>query len=262
MKLKDLVEALAGEIEHAQAEMDAHLGPLAGREVDDPDFLDAFDRYSGLAQRMGEAAELAGFPGLQGVCAHVVENCLLMSVTPPAEREDLVEFLRDWPPLVVHYLRNLEDPSAAVGLLDRMRTAPMEMGEDEAMKVVHMLGAMPLQVAQGAGGHTARPVVATPADVALGVPADADERLMGGVFPEAPEEARHLVQLARNMAEGHGVSADVIAAKRIAHTLKGSGAIVGLRGITALSHHLEGTLEHFEQAGGQVSPAVGDALLD
>lgn len=262
MKLKDLVEALAGEIEHAQREMGEHLRPLAEHEVDDPAFLDAFDRYSGLAQRMGEAADLAGFPGLQGVCAHVAENCLLLSVTPASGRGELLGFLRAWPPLVVHYLRNLDDPSAAAGLLDSMRNAPMPMGEDEALKIVHKLGAMPLQVAQAGGGDDARPVLATPADVALVVPADADERLMEGFFTEAPEQARHLVQLARNMAAGHGDSSDVIAAKRLAHTLKGSGAIIGLRGITALSHHLEDILEHFEHAGGKVSPVVGEALLD
>ena len=61
------------------------------------------------------------------------------------------------------------------------------------------------------------------------------------------------------MAAGHGDSSDVIAAKRLAHTLKGSGAIIGLRGITALSHHLEDILEHFEQAGYTV--AGGNQLV-
>ena len=86
--------------------------------------MEAFDQYSGQAQRMGEAAELAGFPGLQAVCAHVVENCLLLTVTPPQERAALLTFLRGWPPLIVFYLRNLGDPSAAVGLVDHLCTAP------------------------------------------------------------------------------------------------------------------------------------------
>src|SRR6478609_3236691 len=107
MKLTDLIDALAGEVALAQAQLDDSLRELATREADDPEFLDAFDQYSGQAQRMGEAAELAGFPGLQMVCEHVVENCLLLTVTPLGERDALLTFLRGWPRLVVFYLQNL-----------------------------------------------------------------------------------------------------------------------------------------------------------
>ncbi|HEY8050274.1 MAG TPA: ATP-binding protein, partial [Ramlibacter sp.] len=86
--------------------------------------------------------------------------------------------------------------------------------------------------------------------------------LLEGFQHEAPEQARYLVHLARNMASGQGDSSDVIAAKRTAHTLKGSGAIIGLRGIASLAHHLEDILEHFEEAGSQVARPVAEALLD
>ena len=264
MKLKDLIEALAGEIELAQVQLEESLRTLATCDADDALFLDAFDQYSGQAQRMGEAADLAGFPGLQAVCAHVVENCLLLTVTPLEERGAMLEFLRGWPALIVYHLRNLEDPSTAAGLLDHMCSAPVPMGEEESMKVMHMLGAMPLQVANsGMGdGQAQRPVLATPEDVALEMPGDVDERLLEGFHTEAPEQARYLVQLARNMTSGEGDSSDVIAAKRVAHTLKGSGSIIGLRGIASLGHHLEDILEHFEQSGSQVARQAADALLD
>src|SRR5689334_8269192 len=116
MKLKDLIEALAAEVELAEVQLEQNLAVLAVRDADDPAFMDAFDQYSGQAQRMGEAADLAGFPGLQAVCAHVVENCLLLTVTAPEERDSMLTFLRGWPPLITYYLRNLDDPSTAVGL--------------------------------------------------------------------------------------------------------------------------------------------------
>src|SRR3954462_12403505 len=123
MKLKDLIEALAAEIDRAGTDLEECLLTLASLDSDDPELLDAYDQYSGQAQRMGEAADLAGFPGLQAVCAHVVENCLLLTVTPPEEREALLTFLRGWPALIVYYLRNLDDPSTAVGLVDHLLTA-------------------------------------------------------------------------------------------------------------------------------------------
>jgi chemotaxis protein histidine kinase CheA/CheY-like chemotaxis protein len=263
VKLKDLIEALAGEIERARSELEESLTGLATLDADDPAFLDAYEQYSGQAQRMGEAAGLAGFPGLQAVCEHVAQNCLLLTVTPPGEREPLLQFLRGWPPLIVFYLHNLSDPSAAVGLLDHLTTAPDPLPEEESLKIMHMLGAMPLQV-DGASAEDAprRAVMANPEDVALALGDDVDARLMEGFQHEAPEQARYLVQLARNMASGQGDSSDVVAAKRTAHTLKGSASIIGLRGIASLSHHLEDILDHFELEGSRVARPVAEALLD
>ncbi|MEO8654482.1 MAG: response regulator, partial [Ramlibacter sp.] len=99
-------------------------------------------------------------------------------------------------------------------------------------------------------------------DVALVMPQDVDQKLLEGFLQEAPDQARYLVDLARNMVGGQGDSSDLIAAKRVAHTLKGSGAIIGLRGLASLGHHFEDILEHFERQGGQVAKPAADALLD
>ena len=126
---------------------------------------------------------------------------------------------------------------------------------------MHMLGALPQQALPGAA-EPMRPVLATAEDVALVMPADADPKLLEGFFHEAPEQARYLVELARNMVSGQGDSSDLVAARRVAHTLKGSGAIIGLRGLASLGHHFEDILEHFEREGGRVAKPAADALLD
>ncbi|MDH5204213.1 MAG: response regulator [Hylemonella sp.] len=264
MKLKDLIDALADEVELVRSQMDAQLDKLATLDADDPAFMEALDQYSGQAQRMGEAAEMAGFPGLQAVCAHVMQNSLLLASQQPDERPEMIQFLREWPPLIVYHLRNLSDPSTAAGLVDHLIGAPLPMDEEEGLKIMHMLGAMPLQIGLpgGDGGGSKRPVLATAADVALEQPDDVDRKVLEGFLHEAPEQARHLVFLARNMTAGEGDSSDVIAARRIVHTLKGSGAIVGLRGIASLGHHLEDILDHFENEGGHVTKQVADTLLD
>ena len=263
MKLNDLIDALAAEIEMMGAELARCLEPLALLDADAPEFMDALDQYSGLAQRTGEAAHMVGFPGLQAVCEHVMENTLLAATLQPAERAPLLEFLRLWPALVVHYLRNLSDPSSAAGLVDRLREAPSPMSEAEGLKVAHMLGSMPAQANTGfADGEPQRPVLASLEDVALIVPDDVDQTLLEGFFHEAPAQARYLVDLARNLVSGEGDSSDLIAAKRVVHTMKGSGSIIGLRGLTSLSHHLEDILEHFERHGGVVARPAAEVLLD
>jgi chemotaxis protein histidine kinase CheA/ActR/RegA family two-component response regulator len=262
LKLNDLIDALAAEIELAQPDLDLGLEQLAILDVEDPAFLDALDQYTTQAQRMGEAAEMAGFPGLQAVCGHVAENTLLAAMMPASERVPLVAFLRGWPPLIVHYLRNLSDPSTAAGLIDHLIQAPNPLDDEQALKIAHMLGAMDGQVHSTFGGETARQVLATPEDVAMVVPDDVDQKVLEGFFTEAPDQARYLVELARNMVSGEGDSSDLIAAKRVVHTLKGSGAIIGLRGLASLGHHLEDILEHFENKGSDVAKPVANALLD
>jgi chemosensory pili system protein ChpA (sensor histidine kinase/response regulator) len=264
VKLNDLIEALAAEVEMAQPRLVESLEELAGLDAEDPGFMDALEQYGGQAQRMGEAAELAGFPGLQAVCNHVLENTFAMPMLAPAERGPLVEFLRGWPPLIVYYLRRMGEPTAAAGLVDHLVKAPYPLDEEQSLKVMHMLGAMPQQMQPhgGAGGEEMRPVLATPDDVALVMPQDVDQKLLEGFFQEAPDHARYLVDLARNMAAGQGDHSDIVAAKRVAHTLKGSGAIIGLRGLASLGHHFEDILEHFEREGGHVAKPAADALLD
>jgi chemotaxis protein histidine kinase CheA/ActR/RegA family two-component response regulator len=260
VKLNDLIEALAAEVEMAQPRLARSLDELIALDAEDLAFMDALEQYGGQAQRMGEAAELAGFPGLQAVCNHVLENTLAMPMLAAADRGPLVEFLRGWPPLIVFYLRHISDPTAAAGLVDHLLKAPYPLDEEQSLKVMHMLGAMPQQL-QPQSEET-RPVLATPEDVALVMPQDVDQKLLEGFFQEAPDQARYLVDLARNMAAGEGDSSDLVAAKRVAHTLKGSGAIIGLRGLASLGHHFEDILEHFEQQGGHVAKPAADALLD
>jgi chemotaxis protein histidine kinase CheA len=264
VNLNDLIDALASEVELTRPQLEQNLSELALLDETEEVFMDVLEQYSGQTQRMGDAAEMAGFPGLQAVCEHVVGNCLLMVTLPCDERGPLLTFLQTWPPLIVHYLRNLGDPSTAAGLVDHLREAPHPMEEEHARKVMHMLGAMPQQMNLPGGpeGEALRPVLATVEDVALAMPEDVDQNLLEGFFHEAPEQARTLVELSGKMAAGQGDSADLEAAKRVAHTLKGSGAIIGLRGLTALSHQFEDILEHFERAGGQVATAAADTLLD
>ena len=262
MNLSDLIEAFASEIEIVRPELEESLRSLATLDVADDGFMQALEHYSGQAQRMGEAAQMAGFPGLQAVCNHVVENTVMLALYEPPERAPAIGFLDAWPRLIVHYLRNMSDASNAAGLVDHMRSAPSAMDEEQALKVMHMLGAMPLQIAlPDADGHK-RPVLASVEDLLLDLPADLDAKLLEGFFQEAPEQARDLVDAVRRMTQGEDALEQLAKAKRVAHTLKGTGAIIGLRGITALAHQLEDIFEHFERKGGEAATPALDAMLD
>lgn len=263
MKLKDLVKALAAEIETIRPELDAQLDELAKLSMDDPTFVDVMEAYSSQVQRMGEAAGFAGFAGLEAVSGHLLDNIMLLATLAPTEREDSIQFLRSWPELMIYYLNNLDDPSVAAGLVDLLRVAPHPVDEHQAMRIMHHFGSLPGDISLSEYEEKQqRPTLATPEDVTLEVPADVDQKLMEGFFQEAPEHSSHLLEVVRNMAAGEANPSELVAAKRSAHTLKGSSAIIGLKGIATLGHHFEDILEYFEESGGQVPPNVANLLLD
>lgn len=264
MTLTDLIEALAAEVETAQGHLADALAQLARLDAEDEAFLDALDQYSSLSQRMGEAADMAGFSGLQTICNLVLENSLALATLAVNERGSLVTFLRNWPPLIVHYLRNISDPSTVAGLMDHLATAPYPLEPEQSDALLRMLVELPGQL-DGAGlgdGQPARPTQAQPEDVVLQVPADTDPNLLGGFLHEAPGQVQRLVELTLKMAAGVSDAADLTVAKRVAHTLKGSGAIIGLRGLASLGHHLEDILEYAERLDGPVPRVAADALVD
>lgn len=261
MKLKDLIDALASEIENVQPQLDINLDDLQSLPLEELAFMDALDQYSDQVQRMGEAVELAGFTGLQAVCAHVLENTLLLATQSQEERVLSIAFLRTWPALMVHCLHHIDDPSSVENLLDALRTAPHPMDAEIAEGIMQQLLSIPEQVILMAEDEK-RADVAQPEDVKLEVPEDVDQNLMEGFFQEAPEHASQLVGLVLQMAEGNATTEDISAAKRVAHTLKGSGAIIGLRGLTSLGHHFEDVLEYFEKEGDNVAKSVAEVLID
>ena len=124
MKLNDLIEALAAEVEAAQPQLAQSLAELAQLDEAEDAFLDALEQYNGQAQRMGEAAEMVGFPGLQAVCNHVLENALALPTMRVEERGALVTFLRGWPPLIVYYLRHIGCELSPPGRLTCSGIAP------------------------------------------------------------------------------------------------------------------------------------------
>lgn len=265
MKLKDLIAALAQEIANLEPQLNQQLDNLATLAQDDPELFAELELYSNQIKRMAEAAGVAGFVGLEAVTNHVFNNSMLIAALAVDEREAVIEFLRSWPKLMIHYLQNLDDPSVAAGLIDLLRRAPHPVDEHEAMRLMHNFGSMPFEIDSTTAKKEQQPSrqqQATAEDVTLVVPDDVDTRLMEGFLQEAPDQAQYLLQLVRNMCDGKSNEEEITAAKRAAHTLKGSSAIIGLSGITNISHNFEDILEYFESQQAQVPQQVSDTLLD
>jgi hypothetical protein len=134
----ELFDALAGEVEALEARFARQLEILATLDAESEEFTESLVVLSEDTQRLGEACEAAGLPGLQAVCEHVLQNVLVLPGASTEERVRLVEFLGAWTSPVVFYLRNTAEPSAAAGLIDRLVTAPVRLEETSAHKLMYL----------------------------------------------------------------------------------------------------------------------------
>lgn len=261
MNLQQLLSAFAGEIEALAPERLACLQQLR-HPSDDDAFFAAVQDYASQMQRLADAAGTAELGGISAAAALAVENAMLLAVAAPEDRQAGFAFLAAWPDLLVRCLRQPESAAKARALVQHLCTAPQALAPDAALALMHQLGSMGQQATS-----PAQPTASTPnaapamaageiaAALNLQLPADLDPDLLHSFYQEAPQQTRALVSLVQALAQaqaGPMPSEKLAQAQRLAHTLKGTGAIFGLRGLVSIAHPLEDIFEQLKDA----SPAA------
>ncbi|MDV7395085.1 Hpt domain-containing protein, partial [Arthrospira platensis SPKY1] len=124
---------------------------------------------------------------------------------------------------------------------------PQPLPTTEATGLVELLVAAKLVTEEE--GAEARPREARPEDVSLELPTDVNPELLDGLLRELPGQAADFSAAIQRLVTGEGQLEDVKVAQRIAHTLKGAGNTVGVRGIATLTHQIEDILQALSKQG-------------
>lgn len=264
MQYSDILNELRREIGNVQNDLAANLDVIATAAGDEPAFMAAVEAYAEQVERIGDAAGAIGLGGLQDVCRQI--NAILLSATGLVqyEREAMRSAVGAWPQLVLEYLDAPEDFAAAEKIVSLLGAEglPLRLAEDLQ---VEMMGKLltPADVSQfmedASGPSYAEPTVE---DVSLAIPQDVDQGLFEAFMHEAPAHATEFSGLIHKLVAGKTTVEDIAQAKRIAHTLKGSASIIGIRGITVLAHHVEDILEYIERHPQSLPAQLLDALMD
>ncbi len=226
------------EPQHAQT----HLAPVS-------DFL----------VRSSQACELAGLDGFgQWLC------CVLNCVDDVTISHDLkmLTWLSGWIDPARSYLAAPATPLATAGAVAYLMNCPNEGVQALALELEESLSIAPQVSADDAANL--EPEVATAQDVAL--PMDGvDSGLLAAMLIDAPEQIERMHGFINEITRGSATEAKLNEAQRIAHTLKGSGNIVGVLGVGRVAHHLENIMEwalHCVKIDAPVNPtAVRDMTL-
>ena len=210
----------------------------------DDDLTVAAAAYREIVERVGSVARELDLQGLAMICRFVDENLSAVCALPPAQRASALEVLQNWPMAVIEHLLYPEDDARCIDVIDYLESEnwPEPLPYPRLRELIEGL----TRAIEGSCQFEAeiREIEASADDVSLDMSADASPELIDAFFDESPGHAETFTRLVAAIGNGEDIQANVEAAQRIAHTLKGSGNLVGVKGIANLSHHIEDIFEY------------------
>ena len=159
---------------------------------------------------------------------------------------------------ILRYMEDIENVARRTLLAEHFQNAhwPSPLSEDEVQALVALFGNVRLQSREEMIGARE---IASADDVSLVIQDDVNPELLESLFNELPALTEEFTQAVQQLLQS-GSIADVEKAQRIAHTLKGSGNLVGITGIATMTHNIEDIMEKVA-AHGSVPQGVFDTLL-
>ncbi len=232
--MDELLELLLSEFEldvpSAQLSMDAARADPANAQEHLADTID-------FIHRTLQASEVAGLDGLSQwlQCVHACVESAMHSGDPA-----LLGWLPDWVDLTRIYLQRPAHPESVAALTGFICACPIAEVNALADELSDALAVAPTTHDDSLEQESIEAV--TLDDVSL-ASEDADPDLLGAMLVDAPEQLERLRGFVQRIDKPGMTPEMLVEAQRIAHTLKGSGNIVGIVGIGRMSHFLENVLE-------------------
>jgi HPt (histidine-containing phosphotransfer) domain-containing protein len=239
----------------------AGILPLATSEsVDEVARRDALEHFAEQLERFNGAVELLGLEGLYRASRRFHENILALSAAGAALTPDVAELLVHVCAAVPDYLERPADRTAGGALASLLTHAawPRPADPSWAAEVDALLAAPIVDVAEDAG--EVRAVRARPEDVSLELPDDVEMEVLDDLLRDLPGRTAELSKSIKALVSG-GTSADVQAAQRTAHSVKGAATTVGVTGVANLTHHLEDILVSLGRHGVMPGRDLGEVLI-
>lgn len=245
VELHELHEQLA---EHAQAMAAADNDKLIIHKA----------AYSNLVKRILSTSEACDLTGVVFVCKQILHNLEAAQYID----ESLAALLCGWSLLIESHLRAPDDDSLCLAIADflEQESWPQPLAYRQLRDLLRGL----THSAEVSGDIAAnqREKIAHDEDIALDISDDANEQLISAFLTEAPEHAEQLTMLIQQLASenGEALSRSIAAAQRVAHTLKGSAHLLGIKGMGNIAHHLEDIFEWLDIKALAPAPALRATL--
>ena len=210
--------------------------------------------------RYGEAIKSIEFEGLGEIIDYTKQNVDSLKGQDIETISSVADLLLSWPKQILNYMQDPGDKEAISSLLQFMQNGSWIVPIDEEQSKL-LQSSLALSDYSGLEEEIPqRQQEATLEDVSLELQDDINQELLEGLLEELPAQTEEFSSAIQRLIEG-GTQEDVLIAKRVAHTLKGAGNTVGIRGIATLTHHLEDILLSLSKHDVLPTPRISETLL-
>ena len=257
MQIDDLMQVMRGEFASAAADVDEALMGWLG---DEPAQAAVHaEPIVALLDRLAQTSRMICLDGLATVLEQLRDSAGLLAMVDEDTMGQGLGWLLGWRSALEPCFERPGDADAARQLVEYMQAGPMALPPDACEELAALLLLAP---ALPAGGEDAAALLppATEDDVSLEVPADVDHGLLETLLNEAPDQLALLGDSVRALVRGKLSVEQLVEAQRVAHTFKGSGNIIGIRGVARMAHRIEDLLDVALTHGGSLPVAVGQAV--
>ncbi len=238
-----------------------------------PAMMDLSDAYAFQAilkvhylkfEHLAKACETIELPGLakvfKSVLTNIVEGCENKADFSKNERTLFNECLL----LIQMYLMDVSNKKSASTLVNHLQTSDwaFPLDNSQALSLIQLLSAVEISSDSDNKSFEDRKTTAESTDICLKLPEDVNQELLNSLLNELPVLTASFSAMVQKIISLDLNLDHVLEAQRIAHTLKGSGNIVGITGIAVLTHHLEEILAYLTENQCFPTKALAVSLLE
>jgi chemotaxis protein histidine kinase CheA/ActR/RegA family two-component response regulator len=202
-----------------------------------------------LLKRFTQAVETVGFEGLAHYLSHI-QVFTQQLIQDSKEQEQCITatdqtlrviWLGEWADQVNVYLEHPANAAVVESMASYLSMCPVPLTDEQILDTASQLLVLPNMTDEDADELALLQTPASDEDVSL-LTDEVDPELLYALLADAPQQLDELEQTVSQWSTGVCSEADMQEALRSAHTLKGSGGIIGLPGIARLAHRLEDVL--------------------
>ena len=269
MQLDELIDVLRLEAQSSRDDLAVNAACLTTLDFDDVNqglLEESAASYADFCGRVSSAAESLGLMGIANTASAIAEGLGMACELPLEMRAPAAPLLDGWPDFFISYLdawrTGSTDEARVVDLLANMAAAEFVTPLDETQ--LTELGALLMAPSLVADQQAALlPSFERPAleAMSLDIPEDAEVDVLDGFFSEGPAQVEQLAAIVAGLKGGKTSAAQMELANRNAHTLKGTAAIAGVRGIATLAHALEDVMEAFRRDDFEAPAGLHEAMI-
>ncbi len=210
-------------------------------------------------ENISNAVDLIGLEGLGDTCRYISSNIHLLALKENVLLSQHKEILDSWAFIIREYLQNIATVTASNSLLSLLKNKywPDPINSEIEYHLEQLLKKPEFKKEE----KKQRQITAVENDISLQLPNDVNADLLDALLQDLPVQTEEFSSAIQNLQSKKNIEYLEIA-QRIAHTLKGAGNVVGVKGIANLTHHLEDILEIHSKAKKLPCNKLLDLLVD